>query len=1058
MFGGRGPASRRAIPGGGAGNLDDFARTRYRALVRRDNPLSRWVEQHQVIEDLLDRAAELEAHTTRVVRSLDPDGYQAFLEVLTIMRATQFAAVSDSGDNDYQTWYARMRQDAADGKLPVSQWAAVDRVASLLSLSDRSPVLRQLDPACPVAVPRPRPGPGPGVLAAAEPLRTRFSALEPQVGAAGAAGSVDDELSAVLAGYRDLRDRQPDGSEDWRFLQWWCATVTSTLARSAARQREAGSREAGSAVRAFRNAAAEWDRIGESAQVDDCLVAAAEIALAEGADVDQALAPLVQQAERSGSDAGQLAAPRFSRARLLARLGQVYLGAGDRAAARARADAAASTLQELGFADPAVSGTEAAFTAWLEADPGKEIAAGASNRTMAVLAEVIKTWANVIAVRMRAGAADSGPPDAAVAYSPAELLGQLANLIQELSGDARQVDAQLEQEAAAFGLLPPATAPARPGLLDLTIELSRLQDEFELSGDAGHLEGLLSRVEALESRVLAAGPSGLGPIPTVASVLRSDVLSQLGRPGEAAEVLAAARDRLASDRGLDEADRRSLLVTVIGREAMAQAWRGDFAGMSERCGEGIREAERDRGRIDAPYLQESYLRDRGRLYDWGVFAAQKTGDHELMLARADLAKARGVLGWAVLDQGDPGLAGGPADEAAFRELTAALERGDPAAPAGGDRPQLTVKRRVLWDRLMATGWRSGRESPAPAFSLAALQARLAPDEAVVSYYWLSRSTLAIAVLDRGSLVSEKVNLEDAQRAALADLASAIAGPGRPAPWTERDLSDAGPMILPRQGGDLLAGKRRLIISPHGLLHRLPFHALGYGGGLLTEHFAVSYVPSLTSLLLPDPARRPRRVLAVGGSEAAAVAELYRHAGVPATELVSAQATVARINDLRDQGTLAEHTVLHLATPGDDRPPELPPDSALRLLTGKIDDLEISQWRLHAELVVLSACRPAHQRPSGDGNEDSPDDEVLGLQAAFFAAGSRQVLGALWPADQTSARALMLSLHQAMNAGQAADLALRQAMLDLRATGASMYRWAPYKLVRLGGGPSPQSGR
>jgi hypothetical protein len=46
----------------------------------------------------------------------------------------------------------------------------------------------------------------------------------------------------------------------------------------------------------------------------------------------------------------------------------------------------------------------------------------------------------------------------------------------------------------------------------------------------------------------------------------------------------------------------------------------------------------------------------------------------------------------------------------------------------------------------------------------------------------------------------------------------------------------------------------------------------------------------------------------------------------------------------------------------------------------------------------------------------------------------------------------------MIAGEAADLALSQAMLDLRATGASMHQWAPFKLVRLGRVSPPLSDR
>lgn len=1078
--------------------MDDAARERYRARLWRDNPMSRTVEQYRVIGDLLARAAELDAHVTRVIRSIDPDGYRAFLDVLTMMRATEFKAVSGDGqDADYQGWYARTRQDVADGKITVPQWAAVNRMASLLGLSDKSVVLRQLAPPCPAAAQESRTGPDPEVLAATQPVFARYSALQPRVGIGTAGESLDAELSAVLADYRDLREQQQEGSENWKYLQWWCAAVTGSLARSAAIQRHAEA-----AIREFRQAAADWGRLGESARVADCLTRVAEISLANGADVNQALGPLAQEAGPPESDMGKPVPATISRARLLVRLAQVYLDAGDYFDAGTRADEAATTLRKLGFADPAASGVEAAFAAWLEADPAEDMGVLAANRTQAMMAAVTEVWSGVIRVRTALVPGHSGPAGAAGSGSGTELLQQLAELTSELGAQAHEVE-RLAREAAPAGM-PPAVSEAdqqaadlareealaqQARLVELGLELNRLLDEFTQCEEAGLMESLLAKVEALESRVLAGSLSGLASTVTTVGVLRSDVLVQLGRLDEAAAVLAAAKARLTGDLELADAERRSLLVTVIGREAMTQGRRGDFSQMSRTCGEGICEVELDRGKVNAPYLQDSYLRDRGHLYDWGIFAAQKTGDDELMLARSELAKARGVLGWAALGRLDAGHgpAADQADEAAFRELTATLARDDPAVAAGGDRAQLAAERRVLWDRLMTARSRSARKLPVPEFNLAALQASLAYDEAVISYYWLTRGTLLIVTIDHGSLVAEKVNLEDTQRAALADLVSAIGGIGRSAPWLKREIPRLGGMLLPQQGGELLVGKHRLIVSPHRLLHQLPFHAFSNGEALLVEQFAVSYVPNLTSLLLPAPAPRPRQALALGvsaftdpplrplenaGLEAAAIAELYRRAGVPTTELIDDQVTAARINDLREQGTLAGFTTLHLVTHGDDIPPDAPFDAALHLPVGAIDGLEISQWQLHADLVVLSACYsarravsgrraasgPGGQPGSGDQDEELFGDEVLGLQAAFFAAGARQVLGALWPADDRAAPALMKTFHQGLNAGRAADFALRQAMLDLRAAKASMHQWAPYKLVSLGGvSPSYQPG-
>jgi CHAT domain-containing protein len=399
---------------------------------------------------------------------------------------------------------------------------------------------------------------------------------------------------------------------------------------------------------------------------------------------------------------------------------------------------------------------------------------------------------------------------------------------------------------------------------------------------------------------------------------------------------------------------------------------------------------------------------------------------------------------------------------------------------------------VLWDRLMTARAKAARRSPAPRFRLASLQAGLAPDEAVISYYWLARGTLLIVTIDAGSVIGERVNLTDAQRADLDSLISDIGDIGwEEQPWLDDDVPGLGELLLPREGRKLLTGKDRLIVSPHRVLHQLPFHAFGFEGAPLAEHFAVSYVPNLTSLLIPAPGPRSPQVFVLGvstfdppipsianaGPEAATIAGLYRDVGVPTTALLEGQATVAAIDELNEHGTLAEFTTLHLATHGDDVPPSAPFDAALYLSSAKIDGLDVSQWRLNADLVVLSACDSARRAisgrhvaaggalaSSGDG-EELFGDEVLGLQAAFFAAGARQVLGALWPASELSAPALMTSFHQGLNDGLTADRALSKAMNDVRGKAISglpdgtdsMFHWAPYKLVRLGS-VTPPAGR
>jgi CHAT domain len=1163
--------------------VDDAVWERYRERVRADSPMGRLVDQRRLIEDLLTQAAELDARVTRVARSLAADEMRAFLDVLTMMRSSEFAAVSGGAGTDYQEWFAGVARDVEAGKITLAQQPGIDRMASLLGLSVKCVAARQLDPVCPAPPEAVRTGPSATVLAAADPLFRRYSMAQPRVSIGTADEALDTELAELRDRYTELRERQTEGGEDWRFVQWWCAAVTGSLARSAAIQRRTEV-----AVREFGLAAAQWDRIGESGQAADCLTRGAEAALAGGADVDEALAPLL----RALGAPGRPGPATIGRAQMLVRLAQIYLDVGDHFDAGARAEEAASTLAGLGFDDPAAAGVEAAFGAWLDASGDEGMGALAANRTQARLSAVTEVWAGITRVRTGltpGGAASTGGTDTggtadagratgvggavevggavtevggtagvggavevdgavtevggtagvdgavevgeavtevdrtagvdgavevggaveideavevdgvdaaggtagagtAVDAGGTELLERLLELTGRLGEEAHRVAEALNGEAAALGLAPAtgegdrqAVDQARKDVAarqaELTAqdqELNRLQDEYAQAVDTAQLESLLARTEALDTRVAGSQLTGRGGTAATVSVLRSDLLVQLGRVDEAAGVLAGAKDRLRRDQGLADAERRSLLVTVISRAAMAEGRRGDFGRMSELCGEGIGEVEHDRGKVNGPYLQDGYLRFRGHLYDWGVFAAHRVGDHESMLARSELAKARGVLGWAVSGATLPAHstpAASLADEQRFHALTAALASGDAAGSGDSDRGEIAAERRALWERLMTVRSRSVRNSVAPAFSVAALQSRLAADEAVITYHWLAPGTLLAVTIDAGSLVAEKINLDEARRADLASLVADVGGITGEAPWLEREARRLGRLLLPSAGRELLAGKERLIISPHRLLHQLPFHAFGYDGAPLIERFAVSYVPNLTSLLLPAADAEPARVLALGvssfadprlvplanaGLEAGEVAERYRRAGVPVTLLTDGDVTRARIDELRERGELSGFGVLHLVTHGDDVPVAAPFDAGLYLPAGRIDGLEISQWRLRAGLVVLSACYSARRAITGRGGADQEElfgDEVLGLQASFFAAGAREVLGALWPVADGPARTLMVGFHQHLSAGLATEAALRQAMLDARGAGLPVYYWAPYKIVRLGPGGS-----
>src|SRR2546429_110120 len=136
--------------------------------------------------------------------------------------------------------------------------------------------------------------------------------------------------------------------------------------------------------------------------------------------------------------------------------------------------------------------------------------------------------------------------------------------------------------------------------------------------------------------------------------------------------------------------------------------RGDMQALSDAAGAGIAAVERDRGKVNSPYLQDGYLRHRRRLYDMGVFAAYKLGNYDVMLERADLAKARGILAWATAPDTDGGVDREDELETEFRAVS----------DAGRTEPEVAIRRRVLWGRLTAARARDNRRPALPPVSVA----------------------------------------------------------------------------------------------------------------------------------------------------------------------------------------------------------------------------------------------------------------------------------------------------------------------------------------------------
>lgn len=535
-----------------------------------------------------------------------------------------------------------------------------------------------------------------------------------------------------------------------------------------------------------------------------------------------------------------------------------------------------------------------------------------------------------------------------------------------------------------------------------------------------------------------------------------------------------------ADRALGDLRQYDLKVYILAGLAQAHARLHNWPEVLKVCGEGIERVEAHRQNVSGQYLQSSYLSARIGLYANGTRAAFETKDYETMLRFAELSKCRSVLR-------APQRSTIPTGEerelqSQFRAVSSKIDELRAAADASKEEiEELCRKRRVVWDSLLIE--RGPRNVQMLRFDLAQLQGLLANDEAVLYYYWVERDELLAVAIDHATLHAEIISVDRDRLDAFSAGIFSSANCDSTAFQAHLDESaEFTESLLPPQIKEILNGKARLVISPHRVLHALPFQALPWDHGrhALVEHFSITYAPNLSCLLaqyVPSPRRNllalgvdkfnvcldkvPDLVLADGkvsdlvGAEAEGhdLETLYRSKGHTATSWSGPDANEAALHNLEERGALRDFTTLHFATHGFNVNSDTPMESFIVLYDSLLDGLEIANWQLSAELVVLSACSSGQRAIAGRGLDELPGDDLFGLQAAFFAAGAKWVLGSLWPVRSDVSRAIMTAFHEFLLDGHSPDAALQRATLKHidhagPRTRQSRY-WAPFFLSTVG---------
>lgn len=235
---------------------------------------------------------------------------------------------------------------------------------------------------------------------------------------------------------------------------------------------------------------------------------------------------------------------------------------------------------------------------------------------------------------------------------------------------------------------------------------------------------------------------------------------------------------------------------------------------------------------------------------------------------------------------------------------------------------------------------------------------------------------------------------------------------------------------------------RLLLIPHGLLHRIALHGLWDGERYLLERFECSYAPS-ASLATHSRQRQANRPDAYHSWAGLALTDPAIPAARREVQQAARHFADSRVfvdADASRQGlqAAASADVLHLATHGLFRP-DNPFFSALKLADGWIDVREIYRLPLAARLIVLSACESGVGRVRGG-------DEVIGLARGFLGAGAHSLVVSLWNVHDESAADLTDRFYAHLQAGHTPAAALRVAQPMAIAGGLHPYFWAPFLVI------------
>lgn len=535
-----------------------------------------------------------------------------------------------------------------------------------------------------------------------------------------------------------------------------------------------------------------------------------------------------------------------------------------------------------------------------------------------------------------------------------------------------------------------------------------------------------------------------------------------------AQALFALGDYQRAYDATNEALRQSLEPTARPLMLAQRARLEERLGRPERAladaTSALDEIERLRPRlVQTDPMKQGFSERLQGIFEYAIDLRARHGQAQAALEAAEQARGRAFLDLLATRQ-VPALADDP-KLTDLRRIDSDIRQAAEAQPDGtGATSDALEKLRAAW-RTADPELRSFVS--AEPFSLSQLAAAAARLDSTIVDYWVGGSRTIVWVIGRDGLVTSAVVPVGSQRLAelvrdvsdagsRAFVGSAPPASGKPAAATLvrhsaskdawRTLHDLliRPVAaaLPQTPGALLT------IVPHGPISRLSFAALvDDRGRYLLERYALHYIPAgavleqtgrkaaavrdvpPNVLLVANPAAMP---VSHGGRPLPPLPEAAREIQAIARQLppgTSTALTGAAAREDRVRDALAGSSVVHFATHAvlrDDR--SLDSFLALGRAAGEDDGRltaqEVYALRLHANLVVLSACRTAAGPVTGDG--------IVGLTRAFFYAGTPSVVATLWNLADVSGPRVMPEFYKTWLATKDKGRALRDAQLALLA--------------------------